>query len=131
MRILLASVLICLSASSCSKVNYSTGFIRAIAIEPRDPVAGEKARVFFELHDPYTYFPDGYPEVSISVDGGELQGRSRTHAYGDSTWETISGGQIAVNPSLGTYWTLPTEPGTYKLTAIFDGDTRTLRVDLD
>jgi hypothetical protein len=135
MRLAASLVLtVILLLSACSNVNYSKGFVRAIELEPRETIAGVTVRVLVELYDPYIYpgIEGAGPRLTLQVDGGTLEGRQWVDTAIDGGYEVVNGPTLTgVAPHLAIFWTLPTEPGTYKLDVSFDGDTRTKRVEIE
>ena len=45
-------------------------------------------------------------------------------------WQVRDGQSIIAYPSAAMWWTLPSEPGSYKLTVGFDRNTKTKRVEI-
>jgi hypothetical protein len=135
MRLSLLVFVFCIGAvvSSCSGVDESTGHVRLITLEPAPAAAGERARIYVDLYDPYLYpgIPGAGPRVTLQVDGGMLAGREwSTVSDPLGRWQDVDGTSIIVNPASPMYWTLPEIPGTYKLTVGFDGNKRTKRVEV-
>jgi hypothetical protein len=128
MRNLFATIALGVFISACSSQDYSQGAVTAVELEPRDPIAGQPVRVLVDLYD-QTLYPGtevARPYVEVSVTGGQLEGQS----YGENAkeWVIESGADLTVSNRRGIFWTLPTEPGTYKLTVTFGDSSKTKRV---
>ena len=128
--LLFSLMLICAVACGCSGVDYSQGHVEAVTLEPGDPAAGALSRIFVELYDPYLHPGDQnfHLHVTLQVTGGELEGQDWSSSL--RSWETQTGQSIIVAADAAMWWTLPSEPGTYKLTVGYDGNTKTKRVEI-
>jgi len=129
-RLALLTLCICALAGACSGVDESAGQVTAITLDPDPPAAGQRVRVYVDLYDPTIYPNDlgSGPRVTLQVTGGMVQGQDYNSGLGG--WQTQTGASVIVYPHAAMYWTLPDEPGTYKLTVGFDGSTRTKRVEI-
>ena len=132
LRLSICALVISLLATACSGVDESVGHVTAITLDPSAPAAGQKVRVYVELYDPYMYngldVMNPNPRVTLQVTGGSVEGQDR--ATTNESWQPQEGTSIIVYPQAAMYWTLPSMPGTYKLTVGFDGNTKTKRVEI-
>ena len=133
LRLLILTLCIGALAGACSGVDESTGRVTAITLDPGAPAASEKVQIRVDLYDPYLYpGVDGAgPRVTLQVTGGTVEGLDWNAARSTvGGWETQDGQSIIAYPNAAMYWTLPEEPGTFKLTVGFDGSTKTKRVEI-
>ena len=107
---------------------HELGSVTKLWIEPETPKLGETVSVHVEVDTSHVLLPgiEGYnysPRVTYKVDRGELFGAS------EGSVAAIQGQEISTI-SRDITWTLPSNPGKATITATFDGQGKSITLNL-